>query len=116
MPSTNATPDDLLFIGTHGHVNAVYKKDGTMAWSTSLPKTGYSIASILPEDGVLLCGSGGYVFALDPRNGEILWTNGLKGLGNGMIYLATMKNGRTEGMISLAGQAAANAAAASAAT
>lgn len=116
MSNISRDPNELLFIGTHGHVIAVRKSDGETVWSTSLPKTGYSIVAIVPEDGMLLCGSGGHTFALDPTDGRILWTNSLKGMGSGITYLATMQNQRGSGMTNLAAQAAANAAAASAAT
>ena len=104
----------LLFVGTHGHVTAISKSNGRRVWSTSLPKTGYGVVSILPEDGQLHCACGGYVFALDPLTGEILWTNSLRGLGNGIVYLATMQNDNAEAMATLAAQAAANAGAAAA--
>ena len=103
----------LLFVGTHGHVAAINKTNGRKVWSTSLPKSGYGVVSILPEDGQLLCACGGYVFALDPLTGDILWTNGLRGLGNGIVFLSTMQNDNTEAMGLLAAQARANAAAAS---
>ena len=44
---------NYLFLGTHGHVIAVNKKDGEKVWSISLPRTGYSVVSILFEDGML---------------------------------------------------------------
>lgn len=87
--STQAQEHDYLFLGTHGHVVALDPSDGREVWRTSLPRTGYSVASILVQDGRIFCASGGRAFALDPRNGEILWTNGLSGLGHGLIYLAS---------------------------
>lgn len=82
--------DQLLFIGTHGHVKAVSKEDGSDVWCTSLPKTGYEVVTLLFEDGVLFAGSNGSVFSLDPHNGSILWSNSLTGLGFDHMVLATI--------------------------
>ena len=84
--------DDMVFVGTHGHVVALRRRDGEELWQTSLPQTGYSVASILVEEDQLLCASGGRVFGLDPFSGEIRWSNGLSGLGMGQVYLATRRS------------------------
>lgn len=103
---------NLLFAGTHGHVIAMDKETGRTVWSTSLPRTGYSVVSIVVEDGLVLCASGGHVFALDPADGWIKWNNELPGMGRGMVYLSTEKSSSPGGMELIAAQAAANAAAA----
>ena len=108
-----ANLEDLLFVGTHGHVLALHKESGRTIWSTSLPRTGYSIVSIIVEDGLLLCATGGRVFALDPVDGWIRWTNDLPGLGHGLVYLATTRTSPMEDMSLLAGQRGADAAAGS---
>ena len=83
--------DDMLFVGTHGHVAALRKSDGQLLWKGSLPKTGYQVVSLILEDGLLLCASGGRVFALAPADGRILWQNDLKGMGTGRVVLATAR-------------------------
>jgi outer membrane protein assembly factor BamB len=83
--------DDLLFIGTHGHICAVDKRSGDQIWTKSLPDTGYAIVTLLYEDDVLYAGSRGHLFAIDPADGTILWSNGLKGLGYDHICLLTTK-------------------------
>jgi len=85
-----------LFVGTYGHVVALNKTNGRKAWTTSLPRTGYSVVSIVCEDGKLYCAAGGRVFALDPDTGEILWSNGLKGLGTSQVYLTTARSDEAE--------------------
>ena len=82
-------PQDLLFIGTHGHVRAVSKRTGRKQWETSLPGTGYTIVSLLYAEPVLYAASRGLLFALDPLDGEIVWQNRLKGMGHDHIVLAT---------------------------
>ena len=48
------TPNDFLFLGTHGHVVAVNKRNGRKAWQMSLPKTGWDVVAIdVPEGRTL---------------------------------------------------------------
>jgi len=89
MPQT--PPEDLLFVGTYGWVAALHKFTGAEAWRTNLPRTGWSVVTLLHEDGVLYAATGGQVFALNPANGEIAWKNELKGLGNSHLCLATVR-------------------------
>jgi len=93
-PPESPVPDpfDLLFVGTHGHVVAVHKFTGKDVWRKSLPGTGWSVVSLLIEEGVLYAASQGHVFALDPLTGEIFWENALPGLGNDHACLATFRN------------------------
>ena len=83
--------DDLLFVGTYGHVSAIDKRNGDELWRTSLPGTGYMIVSIVYEDETLFVGSGGHVFALDPSRGDILWSNRLPGLHHGRVLVTTKR-------------------------
>ncbi len=91
MAAPAARLEDLLFVGTHGHVAALDQPTGTERWRTSLPDTGYSIVTLLFEAGRLFVASGGHAFALDPESGAILWHNELRGLGNGALCLATTR-------------------------
>jgi glucose dehydrogenase len=97
-PPKNAARDpfELLFVGTHGYVVAIHRFTGKEVWRASLPGTGWSIVSMLVEDGVLYAATKGHVFALDPATGEIFWENALPGLGNDHACLATMR-ARQEG-------------------
>ena len=93
--------DDLLFVGTHGHVLAVEKATGTTKWELSLPGTGYGVASIVFEDGKLFVACGGKVFSIDPLDGNVLWTNNLPGMGMGHVFLTTARSNDTEQVMSL---------------
>lgn len=100
---------ELIFIGTYGHVAALRKSTGDVQWSTSLPGTGYGIVTLLHEDGVLFAASGGRTFALEPKGGSILWCNELPGLGSGDICLATVRASANAGQDPLPQHAAAQA-------
>lgn len=84
-----------VFVGIYGHVVAVSKKTGRMRWKTSLPKTGYTIVSLVCEGGGLFAGSKGLLFGLDPNRGEIEWRNGLQGLGYEHLTLAGSRSATT---------------------
>jgi len=106
---------DYLFLGTHGHVVALDKRDGRLVWDTSLPKTGYQVVALLVEDGFLLCGTAGRAFALDPLDGRVIWENELPGLGAGVVALATMQQA-LDGIAPAAAQQATNDASAATTT
>jgi len=90
MARRKRTSADLLFVGTRGHVRAVSKRTGRLAWDLSLPGTGYEVVTILVEDDVVYAGSRGHLFAIHAISGELLWQNGLKGLGYEPLTLATV--------------------------
>ena len=90
MPAPSLA-DNYVFLGTHGHVIALDKRDGTLVWETSLPRTGYQVVVMLVEDGKLLCATAGRAFALDPLDGSILWENNLTGRGQGIVALCSMR-------------------------
>ena len=98
---TNATWHDYLFVGTHGHVTALEKATGERLWTTSLPRGGYGVVSLLVEDDFLFCASGGRVYALDPGTGEIVWKNGLSGLGLGPVFLTTALSNNTQEVLAI---------------
>lgn len=91
MGAISVRIEELLFVGTHGYVAALDQRTGVERWRASLPDTGYSIVTLLFEEGRLFAASGGFAFALDPASGAILWRNDLKGLGNGAVCLATTR-------------------------
>jgi outer membrane protein assembly factor BamB len=98
-PTNPATPDvfDLLFVGTHGYVAALHKCTGKESWRTNLPDTGWSVVTLLFEEGALFAASQGHVFALDAVTGEILWRNNLPSLGSGHLCLATVRSSPSAG-------------------
>ena len=83
---------DLIFIGTYGHVRALDKRTGAEVWTTSLPSTGYDLVTLLVENDIIYAGSRGHLFALTPGDGKVLWDSDLPSLGYGMMMLATMKS------------------------
>jgi len=89
--------EDLLFVGTHGWVAALNKFTGREIWRVNLPKTGWSVVTLLHEDGVLFAACGGHVFAMNPTTGEVAWDNSLPGLGTSHLCLATARQSPNAG-------------------
>lgn len=91
--------DELLFVGTRGHVRAVSKRTGRMVWDVSLPETGYEIVTLLVEPDTVYAASRGLLFALEPATGEIRWKNGLSGLGYQHVTLATARGAAPDSLL-----------------
>ena len=61
----------------------------------------------------LVAAVNGYMYCLDPVFGQVVWENPLKGLGVGVVSLASRRGGTTENLQAKAAAAAAAAASAS---
>ena len=84
--------ESLVYVGIKAHVIAFHRKSGAEVWRTQLPakyKTSASFVNVVRDADGLFATCGGEVFALDPKNGNVLWSDPLKGLGTGLITLAT---------------------------
>ena len=111
----------LVYVGIKAHVIAFHRKTGAEVWRTQLPakyRSSASFVNVVRDADGLFATCGGEVFALDPRSGTILWTDPLKGLGTGLVTLATDLGGASQTAVlaeSVHQQQAAAAAAATAA-
>jgi outer membrane protein assembly factor BamB len=85
-------PDELLFVGTHGHVRAIEKRTGAQVWDVDLPWTSNGLVTLLVEGHVIYAGCRGKLFAIDARNGTILWKDELSGLAYDNMTLATTRS------------------------
>ncbi len=77
----------LMFIGIAGHVVALDRGTGQEVWRT--PLVGHDFVNVVLQDGELYATARGELFRLDAVSGEIRWRNELKGLGRGLITIAT---------------------------
>jgi outer membrane protein assembly factor BamB len=88
MPSkAKFNPMEFLYVGIRGHVVALRKRDGSIAWEADLPR-GSSFVPIVQDGHRLYAASGGEVSCLDCATGKRLWHNGLRGYGTGFVALA----------------------------
>jgi outer membrane protein assembly factor BamB len=58
-------------------------------WRTELRSSDY--VSVLWDGQSLFAANSGEVWRLDPQRGEVIWHNELKGLGRGLVSLASSR-------------------------
>jgi outer membrane protein assembly factor BamB len=88
----------LVYIGLKHLVLAFDRKTGVEVWRTSLPakyKSSASFVNVVRDRDGLFATCAGELFALDPATGTLLWHDQLKGLGTGLVTIATDLGGTT---------------------
>lgn len=79
----------LLFVGIKNHLLALDAATGAEVWRTKLK--GSDFVTVLWDGQFLTAANSGEAFGLDPQSGTILWHNPLKGLGLGVVSLASSR-------------------------
>ena len=90
--------NSLVYVGLKSHVVAFDRKKGIEVWRQALParyKSSSSFVNVVRDRDGLFATCAGELFALDPATGELLWHDQLKGLGTGLVTLATDLGGGT---------------------
>jgi outer membrane protein assembly factor BamB len=82
-------PQMLIFVGIKNAVIALDDGTGTEIWRTELRSPDY--VNVLWDGEALFAANGGEVWRLDPERGQVLWHNELKGLGRGLVSLASSR-------------------------
>ena len=82
-------PQVLIYVGIKNAVIALDDRSGEEVWSTKL--SGSDFVTVLWDGEALLAANNGEVWRLDPRTGEQIWHNRLKGLGRGVVSLASTR-------------------------
>lgn len=82
-------PQTLVFVGIKSSVIALDERTGAEVWSTKL--RGSDFVTVLWDGEALLAANGGEVFRLEPQSGTLMWHNQLKGLGRGLVSLASTR-------------------------
>jgi outer membrane protein assembly factor BamB len=88
----------LVYVGIQHQVLAFDRKSGAAVWTTKLPakyKSSGSFVLVVRDSAGLFATCAGELFALDPKSGELLWHEPLKGLGTGLVTVATDLGGST---------------------
>lgn len=78
---------DLLFVGIKHSVVALDPRDGGEVWRTKLK--GSLFVGVFWDGEALFASTQGEVFRLDPGTGTVLWQNPMKGLGLGVVTMAS---------------------------
>jgi outer membrane protein assembly factor BamB len=77
----------LIFIGIAGYVIALDRGTGREIWRTALK--GGDFVNVALLDDALYATTKGELFCIDPATGILRWQNQLKGLGRGLVTIAT---------------------------
>ena len=77
----------LVFVGVKGAVIALDKSNGSELWRAKLG--GSDFVNLVLEDDRVYATTRGQVFCMSATSGEILWNNPLKGMGLGLVTLAS---------------------------
>ena len=95
-------PQVFVFVGIKHSVIALDERSGTAVWRTELKSSDY--VSVLWDGEALFAANSGEVWRLDPAHGEVLWHNELKGLGRGLVSLASSRRPNTTGQSDFAAE------------
>lgn len=95
-------PQVSIFVGIKNCVIALDDRTGAERWRTALRSSDY--VSVLWDGEALLAACGGEVWRLDPEGGQVVWHNELKGLGRGLVSLASGRRATTTAETDLAAQ------------
>jgi outer membrane protein assembly factor BamB len=82
-------PQVLIFVGIKNAVVALDDRTGAEVWRAGLRSSDY--VTVLWDGEALLAANGGEVWRLDPARGDVLWHNELKGMGRGLVSLASSR-------------------------
>jgi len=85
-------PRDLptfVFVGIKNCVVALDDHSGIEVWRTQLRGSDY--VTVVWDGQALFAANSGEVWRLNPQTGELLWHNGLKGLGRGLVTIASSR-------------------------
>jgi len=107
-------PRILVFVGIKNAVVALDEKTGFEVWRTEVRAAGF--VYVVWDGAALYAASGGEVWRVNPQTGELIWHNELKGLGRGLLSIAsTRAPGPQSNLQAIAAYQAAEAAAAASA-
>jgi len=82
-------PQTLIFLGIKNSVVALNDRTGDEVWRTELRGADY--VAVLWDGEALLASNSGEVWRLDAQTGAVSWHNELKGLGRGLVSLASTR-------------------------
>lgn len=82
-------PQVLIFVGIKDAVVALDDGTGAEVWRAKLRSADY--VTVLWDGEALLAANAGEVWRLDPAHGHVLWHNELKGMGRGLVSLASSR-------------------------
>lgn len=92
----------LVFIGIKNEVVAVDDRNGAEVWRVKLRSPDY--VTVLFDGEALFAANSGEVWRLDPERGGVLWHNQFKGMGRGLVSMASSRRPTASGNADLAAE------------
>lgn len=86
-------PRVLIFTGIKNSVVALDDRTGAEVWRTQLRSSDF--VTVLWDGEALIAANGGEVWRLEPERGQVIWHNELKGMGRGLVSLASSRRPTT---------------------
>jgi outer membrane protein assembly factor BamB len=86
MPRDQRT---FVFVGIKGAVLALDERSGEPVWRADLRTSDY--VNVYWDGEALLAANSGEIWRIDATSGSTIWHNELKGLGRGLVSLATSR-------------------------
>jgi len=83
-------PQVLIYVGIKSSVVALENKTGAEVWRTQLRGSDY--VTVLWDGEALIAANSGEIWRLDPQSGAVIWRNEFKGLGRGLVSLASSRH------------------------
>jgi len=83
----------LVFAGIKSSVVAIDDRTGAEVWRAKLRSSDY--VTVLWDGEALFAANAGEMWRLDPEHGNVLWHNELKGMGRGIVSLASSRLAQT---------------------
>jgi outer membrane protein assembly factor BamB len=97
--------DDLIFVGFNSQVVALDRETGDIVWEWR-SRQGSGYVTVLLDGDRLVVSVIGYTYCLDSATGRELWFNPLKGMGVGVVSMASARGGISVLLTQAAAQAA----------
>lgn len=85
---TNEPPVQPVIVGLKGTVVALQRKTGAELWRNPL-RDGNDFVNVVIDRDCIFATTSGEIFCLEKDSGKTLWHNSLKGLGRGMVTIAS---------------------------
>lgn len=82
-------PKVLLYVGIKNAVLALDEATGAERWRAALRSGDF--VTVLWDGEALFAANAGEIWRLDPATGATLWHNEMKGLGRGLVSLASAR-------------------------
>jgi outer membrane protein assembly factor BamB len=86
-------PGVMIFIGIKNCIVALDDRTGAEVWRTQLRSSDF--VTVLWDGEALIAANGGEVWRLEPERGQVIWHNELKGMGRGLVSLASSRRPTT---------------------